>query len=401
MKKILAILLIVFVIVAGWLYLVKGYIGIRKRHAVPASLIIKAYVPGMKNIRYVVDPMQLKRTKILRDIYESGLTRAKLPNKQVNVLAISGGGANGAYAAGVLCGWTKTGKRPQFDIVTGVSTGALIAPAAFLGPKYDRIVEDIYTNISDTDIARRALLQYFFEGRPSLLDTAPLRDILKSTVTKNIMDAVAVEHAKGRRLYIATANLDAKRLVIWDMGAIASYGTPEALELFRNVMLASSALPVIFPPVMIPVEAEGNLYDEMHADGTIAMQVFGSLLLIGYEDIRRHKSNVYVIRNGKAADVPSEVGYKIWDIAGAAFTMLVTWQSYGDIYRFAMMAKYERMKFFFTCIPYEFNEPRKGEFDLSYMRKLFYRGYREAATKRWLNPLDQNLRETAFTVSAG
>ena len=329
----------------------------------------------MKNIRAMVDPLKARRSRLSEEIYKSGLTEARFNGPEINMLAISGGGANGAYGAGVLCGWSETNGRPQFDIVTGVSTGALTAPAAFIGPSYDSLIREIYTNISDSDIMKQNLINFLFKGRPSILDTQPLRGVLKRAVTMKLLEDVARAHANGRRLYIATANLDARRMVVWDMGAIASVGTPEALELFRNVMLASAAIPVAFPPMMFKVEADGNTYDEMHVDGSVATQVFGSLMMLGHSEANKKKVSIYVIRNGKMADVPEQVSFKLWDIAGAAFSMMITWQSYGDLYRFSTMARYEHSRFYFTCIPYEFNEPRSGEFDLEYMRKLFYRGY--------------------------
>ena len=380
MKKLVVVVVVIVLVIAGWLYFVKGYVGVRKRHAVPEALIYQAFIPGMEHVRVMLDPLKAKEKDLRKEIYKSALTKATFHNPDINILVISGGGANGAYSAGILCGWTKTGRRPIFDIVTGVSTGALIAPAAFLGPDYDNVIEEIYTNISDADIARTDFMQFLFEGRPSLLDTQPLKKVLKRAVTMDVMLAIARAHAEGRRLYVATTNLDAKRLVIWDMGAIASIGTEDALEMFRSVMLASAAIPVAFPPVMFTVEAGGQLYDEMHVDGSVATQMFGSLLIVGYEEVKDKPTNVYVVRNGKLADVPAEVKYKVSDIAGAAFATLMTWQSYGDIYRFVSLARYEGLNFYFACIPYDFNEKRKGEFDLTYMRKLFYRGYKTATT---------------------
>jgi hypothetical protein len=390
-KKIIAAIVILAAIVAGWLYFVKGYIGIRKQCAVPEALLYRVAIPGMGKIRMMLDPVKARESDLRREIYLSGLPKAEFHNPEINILAISGGGANGAYSAGILCGWTETGRRPTFDIVTGVSTGALIAPAAFLGPGYDSVIQGIYTNISDADIMKFDIMQFLFEGRPSLLDTRPLRSVLKRAVTPDVMKAVAKAHAGGRRLYLATTNLDARRLVVWDMGAIASAGTPEALELFRNVMLASASIPVAFPPMMFAVEADGRIYSEMHADGGVATQMFGSLLIAGYEEVRQKKTSVYAIRNGKIADIPHEVRLKVMDIAGAAFTTMLTWQSYGDIFRFASLARYEGIDFYFACIPYEFNEARKGEFDLAYMRKLFYRGYRAALSG---NPWTKAVRGT-------
>lgn len=384
MKKIALAICLIVILIGGWLYFVKGYIGVRKHHAVPASLMYQAAIPGMQDIRFMADPLKIERMDLSKEIYRSGLSRATFHNPEINMLVISGGGANGAYSAGMLCGWSDAGTRPEFDIVTGVSTGALISPAAFLGPAYDDVIKDIYTNVSDADIMKRDMIQFFLEGRPSLLDTQPLRKVLRKAVTMDVMRAVAKAHARGRRLYIATTNLDAKRMVIWDMGAIASAGTPEALELFHNVMLASASIPVAFPPVMLTVEAKGVRYDEMHVDGSVATQMFGALLVAAYDEVKAKKTNVYAIRNGKLADMPAEVRFNMGDIAGAAFGTLMTWQSYGDIYRFASLARNEKIDFFFAAIPYEFDEAHKGVFDLSYMRKLFYRGYKSATSgKPW------------------
>jgi hypothetical protein len=331
-----------------------------------------------------VDPIQIKAKSLRLDIYQSGLSRPHFTKSEANVLAISGGGANGAYASGVLCGWTKAGTRPVFDIVTGVSTGALIAPCAFLGPSYDHIIRGIYTEVSDADIMRQDIIEFFTEGRPSLLDTQPLKNILKKTMTMDVMKDVARAHREGRRLYIITTDLDARRMVVWDMGAIAIYDTPEALDLFRSVMLASASIPVAFPPVMIKVEAGGGIYEEMHVDGSVATQLFGALLLTGPIREDKVRINAYVIRNGKLADVPGKVQYKIWDIASASFTTMLTWQSYGDLYRFAALARQGGINLYATFIPYEFNEPRKGEFDNRYMRKLFDVGYEAGRSgKAW------------------
>lgn len=395
MKKTLLIILVIIILVGGWLYFVKGYIGVRKRQVVPESLIYKAEIPGIKNVRLIEDPMKLRSMNLRELINDSGLVKAQFRNPEINVLAISGGGANGAYGAGILCGWTEKGDRPQFDIVTGVSTGALIAPAAFLGPDYDKVIRNIYTNISDADIAKRNLIDFFFAGRPSFLDTQPLKSVLKEAVTRDVIKAVAREHMKGRRLYIATTNLDARRLVIWDMGVMASAGTPESEELFRQVMLASAAIPVAFPPVMIDVEANGRKYDEMHVDGSVTTQIIGSLLITAYDEIDKKTTNVYVIRNGKIADVPAEVSYKVWNIASAAFSTLLTWQSYGDIHRFATLAKHKKIRLYFACIPYEFDESRSSEFDIVYMRKLFYRGYHTILTgDPWMREIGRKFAET-------
>jgi len=378
MKKNILIILLVLAAVAAWSYFIKGYDGIRLGYAVPERQINDAKVPGFENIRLIMDPIRFGADKVKLDIYNSGLSKPVLHKPEANILVISGGGANGAYSAGVLCGWTFSGDRPVFDIVTGVSTGALIAPCAFIGSSYDRVLHDVYTKVSDADIMRNNVIEFLFGGRPSIMDTKPLRSILEKLVTEELINKVADEHERGRRLYIATTNLDARRVVLWDMGAIASYRTKDALHLFRSVMLASASIPVAFPPVMIDVEAGGRTFNEMHVDGSVGTQLFGALFIVGPVRDRGLQTNVFLLRNGKIADNPAEVSYKIWDIAGASFSTMITWQSYGDLYRFISMAKKRFIKLYMTFIPYDFDVRRKGEFDRRYMSRLFHTGYQLA-----------------------
>src|SRR5258707_1827440 len=182
-------------------------------------------------------------------------------------LAISGGGSDGAFGAGVLTGWTESGTRPEFAVVTGVSIGALIAPFAFLGPRYDEVVHKNFTTIGAADI---------FEDRTtrdSLFDYWPLKRVIEQRVTPALLSEIAAEHARGRRLFVATTNLDAGRRVVWNMGAIAARGE-EGLKLFRDVLLASSSIPGFFSPVPIEVEANGKKFHELHSDGTLTAPFF-------------------------------------------------------------------------------------------------------------------------------
>lgn len=190
-----------------------------------------------------------------------------------SALAISGGGASGAFGAGVLNGWTQTGARPKFKLVTGISTGSLIAPFAFLGPEYDAIIKAAYTSVTSEDIAKQKSVFAAFTDE-SLADNSPLISLIEQNVDEDLLKSIADEHSKGRRLYIGTFNMDAQRFVIWNMGAIASSGNPGALELFRKIMIASASMPVIFTPVYVDVEVGGIQFDEMHVDGGVAAQVF-------------------------------------------------------------------------------------------------------------------------------
>jgi hypothetical protein len=228
--------------------------------------------------------------------------RSRLEAEQggLTVLALSGGGANGAYGARVLAGWTKTGKRPKFDIVTGVSTGALTAPFAFLGPEWDDRLEAAYTD-GGTDglISLRALSA--FRG-PSFFSAAPVRHLVERYVDAAMLKAIAAEHAKGRRLFVATTNLDTQETNIWDMGAIATRGDDEALQLFQDVLVASSSIPGVFPPVMIQMEGVNGAFSEMHADGGVMVPFFmvpESMLLWTDPKGAVRRGSIYVVINGQ------------------------------------------------------------------------------------------------------
>jgi predicted acylesterase/phospholipase RssA len=185
----------------------------------------------------------------------------------VYFLAVSGGGDNGAFGAGLLNGWTETGTRPEFKLVTGVSTGALIAPFAFLGPDHDGTLKRFYTTLAPSDILEmRSLLAAITSD--ALADNAPLWQLVENVVDQALLDAIAAEYNdKGRLLLVATVDLDARQSVLWNMTKIAASDDPKALELFRSVMIASAAIPGTFPPVMIDVELDGQAYQEMHVDG--------------------------------------------------------------------------------------------------------------------------------------
>ena len=279
-------------------------------NTVPKELISQATVVDMPNVRAWGDTYS---TVLQRSLVESiHQARAIDPRGvvdatgHVNVLALSGGGANGAFGAGLLNGWTAAGTRPVFKLVTGISTGALIAPFAFLGSDYDSTLREFYTTISTKDIYNeRSYLAILFDPS-SMVDTTPLQTILAKQVNEQVLAEVAQAHQRGRRLFIGTTNMEAGKLVIWDMGAIATSGKPGALELFRKVMLASASIPVAFPAVYIPVVADGKRYEEMHVDGGTATQVFfygftldlhAAAQQAGIQG--RTPMRLYVVRNGK------------------------------------------------------------------------------------------------------
>src|SRR5579859_3093129 len=188
-------------------------------------------------------------------------------------LVLSGGGMYGAYTAGVLVGWSTTGTRPKFDCVTGVSTGALIATLAFLGPEHDESLRTFATTVNAGRIYRtRQPISVLWS--PSVASPEPLEKLINSVTDMNLLRAVAKGHAEGRRLFVGTTNLDARRLVVWDMGEIATRGDAEALTLFRKILLASCAIPGFFPPVSFDVEVDGKKYTELHVDGGASASLF-------------------------------------------------------------------------------------------------------------------------------
>ncbi len=205
------------------------------------------------------------RTTIFRQAFRDGVPVG--PDGRLDFIALSGGGSNGAFTAGLMKGWSETGQRPDFEVVTGVSTGALAAPFVFLGSDYDDELAEAYTGG-----AAAGLLQY--RGIAALRGSGiykgePLRELVERFVDEALLAAVAAEYAKGRLLLVATTDLDSQRGVSWDLGAIATEGTPEALDLFRSVLVASASIPGAFPPVLIKSDNAGLDFEEMHVDGGV------------------------------------------------------------------------------------------------------------------------------------
>jgi predicted acylesterase/phospholipase RssA len=261
-------------LVLSLMILLQGCATLKPRNPVPQDLESEVQVPGMPGVRAWGDEVSEVFTAFaLESIKQEKAALGKdFTKKPAHFLALSGGGDDGAFGAGVLCGWTAHGDRPQFKLVTGISTGALIAPFAFLGSSYDDTLRHLYTDITSEDIFRmKSLLTVLW--RDSIADTAPLARQLEHYVDEALLAEVAAEHKKGRRLIIGTTQLDAQRLVLWNMGAIAASGDPEAIKLFRKIMLTSASIPAAFPPQYIKVAAGDNFYEEMHVDGGTTAEV--------------------------------------------------------------------------------------------------------------------------------
>lgn len=358
-----------------------------RREAVPLALEEKANIQGMPNVRYWADEVS---DRFIRDAFESlhreqaFLARSghKGPLPVAEFLAISGGGDNGAFGAGLLVGWTAAGNRPQFKAVTGISTGALIAPFAFLGPAYDQQLKEVYTNISSKDILKkRNLLSAIFKD--AMADNTPLFDLMKKYINQELLAAIAAEHEKGRILLVGTTDLDARCGVIWNMGKIAASGHPKALELFQRILLASSAIPGVFPPTLMDVEVSGKPYQEMHVDGGATAQVFlypPSLEVkkLSLEEKISRERRLYIIRNARLDPDWAQVERRTMSIAGRAITSLIQTQGIGDLYQIYLVAQRDGIDYNLAFIPKSFNAPHKEDFDTEYMRQLFDLGYKLA-----------------------
>lgn len=354
------------------------------RDPVPVALTDAAQPVGFERVRFwgdVNDPALIEQAMIaraveMRDLHGPEAAAGRTPKE--TFLAISGGGQYGAFTAGVLTAWTETGERPEFSVVSGISTGSIIAPFAFLGPKYDPVLREVYTETRTEDLLEPQLLTGLFGGS-SLANTQGLQDTIAEHVTADFLAEIAAAHEDGRRLFMGTTNIDAGRSVIWNMGEIASRGTPEAVDLFRKVILASAAIPVAFPPVFFDVEANGETFREMHVDGGVTSQV--NVLspqvpaylfddLIGFHIDR----DLYVIVNGAVRPPAEVVEATVPAIAGASIDRLWYAQAVGDLYRIHAVVQRDEVGANYGWIPAAFDAEPTEEFDPVFMGALFELG---------------------------
>lgn len=355
-----------------------------QRSAVPAEFVERATVPGLADARFWGDEAPADILAFMRSRMPGS---ARLATKQshagkqplVEYLALSGGGGDGAFGGGLLVGWTKRGDRPRFEVVTGVSAGALIAPFAFLGPAYDRKLTEIWTQY-DTEMLATPQVLAGLLGAEALTDNSGLRALIAKYVDRRMLDRIAAEYRAGRVLLIGTTNLDAQRPVIWNMGEIAASKDPAALELFRDVLLASAALPGVFPPVHIKVAAGQRIQEEMHVDGGPTRQVFlaPAHLSLRTFDVLYPKPplrRIFVIKNGKLGPEYEAVKANTLSISARSLFTLTKSQSMGDINRIYDMARRDGAEFRLISIPDTFNGVAKQAFDPAYMKELFKLGY--------------------------
>ena len=302
---------------------------------------------------------------------------SRVPLKQPTVLALSGGGADGAFGAGLLTGWSARGTRPQFTFVTGASAGALIAPFAFLGAAHDETLRSVFASGEMANLLQSEGLAGLFGA--GLFKTAPLRELIARHVDAELLAAIAQEYRAGRRLYVVTTNLDAQRTAIWDMGKIAASGEPGALDLFRNVLTASASIPGVFSPVLIDVEAQGRHFAEMHVDGGVTTNVLilpEAVLVSGtpvFPPDARPK--VYIVMNGKLSPDFEVVKASTLPIVTRSFETSVRANTRNTLLASYQFAKGRNWEFNLTSVDPDYPKPNSIGFDQAYMQQLFDYAY--------------------------
>lgn len=366
-----------------------GCTGVRLPPAMQEATEEKPLIAGFKDIRVWGDVAPPDGEAKLATIREQILARARrehgLPNDgNYDVLVLSGGGSDGAYGAGLLNGWTRAGDRPEFQLVTGISTGALIAPFAFLGPEYDDELERFYTTTRTEDVIELNILRAVFGWALGLSDITLLQVTVNNVLTDEMIERIAEEHAKGRRLWIGTTNLDAQRPVIWDIGAIASSDRPDKRELIRDVLLASSAIPGAFPPVLFIVQVGDKQFSEMHVDGGVTRQLFVYPRQWRLDEQLAQRvsqinlGTIYVIRNTRLDPVNSPVRPNLLDITQRSISTLIKAAGIADIQVIEDQANRDGWALKITAVPSSFDQIENEFFDPDYMRALFDVGYERA-----------------------
>ena len=369
----------VAVLVAAVL-LVQGCATVQPRHPVPASLEDMAEIEGIPGARHWGDAPSASYFQLLNLSDEQIRSRySGVYGRPHAYLALSGGGPRGAFGAGLLAGWAEHGDRPEFTMVSGVSTGALIAPYAFLGPHYDHVIREVFTEHSTRDLYRRKNIFAIVSG-DSFSDISGFASMIEYYLPDPLIDEIGREHQLGRTLTIGTTNLDADRPVIWDIGAIAASESPDKYDLVRRVILASASLPVAFPPVVFSVSVNGETYDELHVDGGVSNQVFVYPLGMNWARIAdklevEGRPRLYVVRNAQLDPDTEFVERRVLPIGEKSLDSLMRTQGLGDLYRIYFGARRDRIDFNLAYIPDDFVDKSKEPIDRNTMNELYNIGW--------------------------
>jgi predicted acylesterase/phospholipase RssA len=361
------------------------------RHAVPENLVGTAVVVGMPDIRYYEgkpDSYPMVRQSLVDSFKEEGKSDYLIDGIKIYpALLVGGGVSNSAYGVGLLKGWSKEGSRPVFKIVTGYSSGSIIAIATFAGKDYEDRIADLFTSISSKDVLKKKSMFSVLFG-DSVYSSAPLAKKIDDIVDENLMVKIAQEHRKGRRLYVGTTDFDAQGYVIWDMGALASKGGPDSLKMFRKIILASCSFPAMAPPVYFQVEAGGRRYEEMHVDGGVISGLFyiyqlmegvGSIVQFSGTNPGGFKTRLYVLNLCYMSTHSRRVTDNMVDMTSRLIETNGLSKMIGDTYRIYAYAKEKGWDFNLAYIPEDFAPNQKEMLDTQEMKRLFKRGYDDAA----------------------
>ncbi len=327
-------------------------------------------VPGIEGARYWADVAPVNISELLETAQRQRRTSGLSSDY---TLTLSGGGENGAFAAGILNAWSESGTRPEFMVVTGVSTGALAAPFAFLGSDYDDELKELYGGLPPSRIFRGRLVTGILSGS-SVKSSDPLKQLIQSYITDDFLAQIAKEHRRGRRLLVQTVSLDAQRPVLWDMGAIANSNSANAKKVFADVILASAAIPGVFPPVLIDVETDEGVRDELHVDGGVYSQ---TAYVPGWDIPRKYArgGKLYAIRNGKVEPELRVIEPGVFQVSARSLSTLIKAQGVDDLTIAYKLSLQRDAEYQATWIGTDFDYPLAEPFDPEYMQALFDYGY--------------------------
>ena len=356
-----------------------GCASLERLPAVPFAQAQKSSILDIPDARFQANENE-RINAVARKVQQRRIKTGAI-SRPLRFLVISGGGDDGAFGAGLLVGWSERGDRPQFDVVTGVSTGALSAPFAFLGRDHDGPLRRIYSESTAGDIFEsRAIVTVL--AKDGVVDSAPLRRMIDGYVDAAMVEELAAAYRAGRLLLILSTNLDQGRPVIWNLGAIAESRHPKARELIVDVLLASASIPAIFPPVMIDVSVDGQTFQEMHVDGGTVAQAFMYPPSFSLRRFANRTSGeearqpvVYIIRNGRFSRPEANIERHTLEIAKQALATMTTASGVNDAYRMYLIAQRDGVAYNLASIEDDFDVPYKGPFDQGYMRSLFDYGY--------------------------
>jgi predicted acylesterase/phospholipase RssA len=378
-------------------FAVAGCAPLPRRDAPPALFSSAAPAGFPADVRFLSTDRASVDTKST-----AGLQRLRASSKDgvVRALVLSGGGAGGAFGAGALVGLSRRHERPQFDVVTGVSAGALIAPFAFLGPEWDPQLTEAFTSGRGEQMSLRGLLGLPFGASRR---SAALTALVDHYVTRDLINAVAREAANGRLLWVATTDLDKEETVIWDMGAIAARGGEPARKLFRDVLVASASIPGVFEPVLIHVQQGDRSYDEMHIDGNASTSLFVAPVAAYFALLDQRileGARVYVLINGQIIDAPETTPVRLGPIVARTFSVALKHMSRAQVVAVDQFAEKYRMSVQSTYLPFDYPKYSSSDFRASTMRPLFEYGARCAKSGRLWTTMDETMATVAAAAPA-